>query len=197
MTAPHLTRTPDTRPPPAPGRARRRGAALVIGLLILTIMTIVGLSAMRGTTLEERMSGNLKESNDAIQAAEAALQAAVSAIFASPLPPRPGAWGTGSIDGACKVAESDSACILKTNIGSDWLSANAMESLTGGAPFASYAGANFGHTGTPQPRIIVRFHRVLPPDGGTGTYFYTVSAVAADPGGESRRVLQTTIAKSY
>lgn len=197
MTALDLTRKIAAKPPCAPGSARHRGAALVIGLFILAIMTIAGLAAMRGTTLEEHMSGNLKESNDAIQAAEAALQAAVSTILANGQPPLTNAWGTGSIDQACRVVESDSACALKTNIGGDWLSADAMASVTGGALFASWTGAAFGRSGAAQPRIIVRFHRVLPPDGGTGTYFYTVSAVAADHGGESRRVLQTTIAKSY
>ncbi|HFA60253.1 MAG TPA: pilus assembly protein PilX, partial [Rhodospirillales bacterium] len=42
------------RPPRAP--ARSRGAALVVGLLILLVITIIGLSSMRSTLLEERMA---------------------------------------------------------------------------------------------------------------------------------------------
>lgn len=49
------------------------GAALVISLLILLIMTIFGVSSMQSTTLEERMAGNMRDQNLAFQSAEAAL----------------------------------------------------------------------------------------------------------------------------
>lgn len=49
------------------------GAALVVSLLILLIMTIVGVSSMQTTTLEERMAGNMRDQNLSFQSAEAAL----------------------------------------------------------------------------------------------------------------------------
>lgn len=54
--------------------ARQSGAALVIGLILLLVMTLLGVTAMRGTTLQERMSGALSDQNVAFQAAETALR---------------------------------------------------------------------------------------------------------------------------
>lgn len=53
---------------------RQTGAALVIGLILLLIMTLLGVTAMRGTTLQERMSGALSDQNLSFQAAETALR---------------------------------------------------------------------------------------------------------------------------
>lgn len=55
-------------------QSEQRGSALIIGLVFLLILTIVGLSSMRGTTLQERMAGNVRDRNLAFQAAEAALR---------------------------------------------------------------------------------------------------------------------------
>ncbi len=53
---------------------KQQGAVLVVGLIMLLVMTLIGLSAMRSTILEEKMAGNFRDSNIAFQAAEAALR---------------------------------------------------------------------------------------------------------------------------
>ena len=53
---------------------KQRGIALIIGLLMLVIMTMIGVTAVRSTLLEEKMAGNLKDQNVAFQSAEAALR---------------------------------------------------------------------------------------------------------------------------
>jgi type IV pilus assembly protein PilX len=53
---------------------RQQGAALIISLIILVIMTIIGVSSIQNTTLEERMAGNMRDQNLAFQAAETALR---------------------------------------------------------------------------------------------------------------------------
>jgi len=55
-------------------RSSQRGAVLVIALLFLTILTILGVTAMTTTTYEERLAGNTRDSGTAFQAAEAALR---------------------------------------------------------------------------------------------------------------------------
>ena len=50
------------------------GAALIGSLLFLLILTLTGATAMMLSTLEERMSGNLRDRNLAFQAAESALR---------------------------------------------------------------------------------------------------------------------------
>ncbi|MCZ4306611.1 PilX N-terminal domain-containing pilus assembly protein [Zoogloeaceae bacterium G21618-S1] len=51
------------------------GSALIVGLILLLVMTMLGLTAMQTTSLEERMSGNMRDRDLAAQAAEMALRA--------------------------------------------------------------------------------------------------------------------------
>ena len=53
---------------------KQGGAALVVGLIILLIMTLLGVSSMSATTTELKIANNLQTSNAAWQAAEAAIQ---------------------------------------------------------------------------------------------------------------------------
>ncbi len=64
-------------------RKNQKGAVLAISLIILLLMTIIGVSAMRSTTLQEKMAGNLRDYNVAFQAAEAALRDAEKYLFAT------------------------------------------------------------------------------------------------------------------
>lgn len=58
------------------GKRGQKGVALVIALVLLVLMTLVGLAAMRGVTLEERMTSNTYDRSLSFQAAEAALREA-------------------------------------------------------------------------------------------------------------------------
>lgn len=57
-----------------PAPRRQAGAVLVVALLFLLIITMLGVTSMQSTTSEERMSGNTRDWNNALQAAEAALR---------------------------------------------------------------------------------------------------------------------------
>lgn len=58
-----------------PGLAgRQRGAVLIVSLIFLLLMTLIGVTSMQSTTLQERMAGNTRDRNLALQAAEAALR---------------------------------------------------------------------------------------------------------------------------
>lgn len=52
----------------------QRGTALVIAMLFLVILGMLGVTTMTATTLEERMAGNTRDRDIAMQAAEAALR---------------------------------------------------------------------------------------------------------------------------
>jgi len=54
--------------------SRERGAVLIVALIMLLLLTIIGLSSMRGTSLQENMAGNMRDSNLSLQASEAALR---------------------------------------------------------------------------------------------------------------------------
>lgn len=59
---------------------RQSGAVLIVGLIMLLLMTIVGLAAIRGSSLQELMASNLRDRNLAFQAAEAGLRAGESRL---------------------------------------------------------------------------------------------------------------------
>jgi type IV pilus assembly protein PilX len=64
----------------APG-AGQAGFALVVGLILLLVVTMLGLAAMQVTTQQERMAGNLRDRNIALQAAETALRQGEAALM--------------------------------------------------------------------------------------------------------------------
>jgi type IV pilus assembly protein PilX len=55
--------------------AAQRGIALIIGLIILAVLSMIGVAAFSITTQEERMAGNSRDRMRAFEAAEAALRA--------------------------------------------------------------------------------------------------------------------------
>ena len=52
----------------------QRGAALMVGMVVLLMLTVLGLSAIRSTALEEQMAGNDLDRQKAFEAAEAGLR---------------------------------------------------------------------------------------------------------------------------
>ncbi len=52
----------------------QRGSALIISLVILIVMTLIGLTGISTSSLEEKMAGNTRDRALAFQAAEAALR---------------------------------------------------------------------------------------------------------------------------
>lgn len=57
---------------------QQTGAALITGLLILMVMTMLALSAMRQTSLEEKIAANTQNQFEIFQAAETQLQNAIN-----------------------------------------------------------------------------------------------------------------------
>lgn len=53
---------------------QQQGAVLLVGLIMLMLLTIIGLASIRGTDLQERMAGNMRDRNIAFQASEASLR---------------------------------------------------------------------------------------------------------------------------
>jgi type IV pilus assembly protein PilX len=52
----------------------KEGAVLIISLIMLLLLTIIGVTAIQTTSLEEKMAGNMRDQNLAFQAAESALR---------------------------------------------------------------------------------------------------------------------------
>jgi type II secretory pathway pseudopilin PulG len=56
--------------------ARQSGAVLIVAMILLVVLTMLGVTAMNTTSLEERMASNTQEQVRAFQAAETALSEA-------------------------------------------------------------------------------------------------------------------------
>ena len=54
---------------------QQQGSALIVSLSILLVLTVLGISSMSTTALQERMAGNARDSEVAFEAAEAGLRA--------------------------------------------------------------------------------------------------------------------------
>ena len=60
------------------GKHQQQGAALVIGLVLLTVLTLLTASSMTSSTLSLRMADNVKQQDIASQATESALMQALT-----------------------------------------------------------------------------------------------------------------------
>lgn len=56
-------------------KRQQQGAVLLVALVMLLLLTLIGVASMRGTSLQENMASNLRDSNTSFQAAEAGLRA--------------------------------------------------------------------------------------------------------------------------
>lgn len=67
-------------------RSSQRGAVLIVGLIMVLLMTIIGLAAIRGSDMQERMAGNMRDRNLAFQSAEAAVRAGEELLDSAVIP---------------------------------------------------------------------------------------------------------------
>lgn len=63
---------------------QQSGVVLVISLIMLVLLTIISLTSMQVSGLEEKMAGNSRDQNVAFQAAESALREAETFILNNP-----------------------------------------------------------------------------------------------------------------
>ncbi len=83
MSAPNVSFPYRTRRPSSGARAQR-GIALVVALILLVLITLVGLAAVHGTIMQQKMSSNQYDREQAFQSAEAAVRAASVLISTTP-----------------------------------------------------------------------------------------------------------------
>ena len=71
--------------PMTPVRERQGGAALIVGLILLMVLTVLAISAMRTATLDLTMAGNAQYRENSFQLAESGIQATLRQIEAAAL----------------------------------------------------------------------------------------------------------------
>lgn len=87
-------------------RKGQQGVALVLVLLVLLVVTILGLAAMRGTLMQERMSSNVRARAVAFQAAENVLREVESGLAVNGRPAGMPAPGAGCSAGLCGMVQN-------------------------------------------------------------------------------------------
>lgn len=70
----------------SPYGSHQQGAALIMTLIFLVLLTMIGVTSVRVSTLEERMAGNTSDRYRAFQAAEAALRDCETVLQQASLP---------------------------------------------------------------------------------------------------------------
>jgi Tfp pilus assembly protein PilX len=209
---------------PPRARRRQRGAVLIVGLVILLVVTMIGISGQQGTVLQERLAGNMRQNNIALQAAEAGLQVGLSYIEEQALPIIATDSGTNYVWTSCSVADTDTLngtatskhpCKRLKNVLESWRTPPS-ELATGedykGIKYAvlvnalDNAPASNTNVDIPgvvaQPRVYIEAREEpVSPDtqansfGQLVTYYYTVTSVGFGANEQARAVLQSTIAK--
>lgn len=172
-----------TFPPPADSLPRRQqGAALVTGLIFLVVLTMIGITTANMASLEERMSGNLRDRSVAMQAAELTLRDAERDIAGSvPASARKitgktgfvadcGASTTGSTadDGLCYNGAAGYGTAIWTTV--DMTAAPSVQ-------YGRFTNATALPALSAQPRYILE--SILKDIPGSGhVYFYRITARA-------------------
>ncbi|SET73524.1 type IV pilus assembly protein PilX [Marinobacter segnicrescens] len=81
------------------------GSALIVSLVMLLLISLIGISSMQGTVLQERMASNLQDRNISFQASERALKVGENWLVDNPLSAllndsleNPASWAGGGND---------------------------------------------------------------------------------------------------
>lgn len=161
---------------------RQEGAVLFISLIMLLAMTLIGVTGMQGTIMEEKMAGNSLDINRSFQATEAALREAESYLQSATLP-----TFDGTTTGLYQPTDAGTTPLWEQNI---W---NASSART-------YSGTFSGMTLASAPMYIIEELAPVPdptgsiaadeplPDAG----IYRVTARGTGGSDKSITILQAT-----
>lgn len=179
-------------------RRRQSGTVLLVALIMLLVMTLLGLNSLRGTSLEERMAGNWRDQNLALQAAEAALREGENFIAPGAALPEFDNFPC-AIGQTCTVYQFDDdapATALLTSRAAVQVQSWLNSSTAYGAVIDGVA---------QQPSYMIEHRRHVRDSlvvgtgvaNETGRHMYQITAYGVGQTPETVRVLQTLFAKRY
>lgn len=178
---------------PARARHTERGAALIVALVLLLIMTLIAIGSSRTSVLQERMAGNLRQGNVAFEATETTLRVGEQ-------------WIENQVGGARPVAVSLTSCSsspcnvlslgsLNPVLDSTWTGANSGEVRTATGAMNSLSNA---------PQYFVEQQQIVPDSLTTGTstdasarIYYRVTARAVNDTANAESILRSVYAARF
>jgi len=200
------------------GPFREKGAALIVGLIMLLLLTIIGLSAMQGTSMQEKMSGNMRDITVAFNGGETALRYVEEGFLKT----------MNTLDKGKAFSACTSSCQVVNSYQSDPAAQNALMSGAaswdtaamaygavkdaGGTTIGIPTGSKIDHTGNPSGAVVAAnpllmveyivfkkdsFDQGLGDvdDRGTDLYRNTVKAAGGSPNAQA--IVQTIFARRF
>jgi type IV pilus assembly protein PilX len=170
---------------------RQRGAVLVISLLLLLIMTLIGVTTMSTTSLEEKMAGNMRDKNVALQAAEAALEDGEAWLAV-----------LGSAPAETTTCSAPPCDVWGLNVLPDLSSQSQAWWLSNAREYGAAGSKDIGDVNT-DPHYILEAQSFVPDslDMGqnppTGKSIYRVTAHGTGGSDDAQVILQTTFVKRF
>ncbi len=187
----------------------QQGVALLMAMLFLVILTLIGIASMTGTTLEERMARNSRETNIAFQAAEAAMRDAETDLKGGAGVTRAPAITPADFTMAAGTCSNTGECQPATTAPQIWDgSPPTLEDTTKSVRYGNYTGAtlfpisaqnNEGIAGTvllpsmgvaKQPRYVIEYLGVSGPQ-----QVYRITAIGYGPTPTTKVILQEEVLK--
>ncbi len=171
--------------------SHQRGAVLIVSLFILLIMTLVGVTSMSTTSLEEKMAGNMRDKNISLQATEASLedgeawllsQSAKPAEVSTCGSPPCQVWASGTLPDLTSQTES-------------WWQTNTLEYGTTGVK--DIADVNTDPYYVIEAKTYVKDSLGIGTNPPTGRYFYRVTARGTGGSDDAQSILQSTCAVRF
>ena len=163
---------------------RQRGAVLIVALIFLVILTMLGVTAMTGTTMETRMAGNARDLGVALQAAEAALRDGhmdiENTIYAGGTrrnpPMLPSDFGVAGAFGTCNTGAQLGLCRPRSDpkgpsaqVPQDLVPLGISLSGSPSVPYGQFTGALALRGVSQQPHYFIEaFCLLTKPDGSMG-----------------------------
>jgi len=166
-----------------------RGITLIVCLIFLTLLSMLGASALTATGFNEKMTSNALQRNLSFQSADSSLRNGEQWLFAQSAHPAPvAACGTPP----CQVWQANILPTLASQSDTWW--------QLNGTPFNSSLGSGIKET----PVYILEESLFVPDDlnpstttARSGTYYYTVTAEGVGPTTDSQAIVQSIYATRY
>jgi len=182
---------------------RQRGMALIAGLIFLVILTVLGVTAMQTTTLEERIAGNTRDRNVAFQSGEVTLRDGERDIMckkadgtrpctrALPISGRTG-FDVSCTNGLCYSGRSDGYFYSGGSYKAAW---NAFSlSATPSVPYGTYTGAANLQGLAAQPHYLIEVFQKWPPGSSSWRNYYRITTLAVGANSNTQVTLQEVFA---
>ncbi|MFT5452555.1 MAG: type IV pilus assembly protein PilX [Enterobacterales bacterium] len=175
---------------------QQQGVALVIGLILLVVMTLLGVSATSTALMEEKMAGNMRDLELALHAGETGLRDAelwINSLTNEPNPDNTGTTGVWNLDAMDPTATNNTNWWEEVNT-AWWGTTNAIDYTT-----VTLAGIGEDPRSVIEELGFVKDSAVIGVGGLSteGTTFYRVTTKGTGGSEMARVLLQSTWGRRY